>query len=141
MRQSCIDGAEEQRSEQAVEHVQIVHYCYSDDTTGATSAPWLITLLPASGRKADPDFADALDGDIIVQDVSWGVSQNAGHKIEAGNQPMAGSERRSIGPRTAIVLGTCDNVVMSLLPYASYSAVAGAGHLQTWRGVDLSSPR
>ena len=107
MRQSCIDGAEEQRSEQALEHVQIVHYCYRNDTTGATSVPWLITLLPASGRKADPDFADTVDGDIIVQDENTGVSQNAGQKIETGLLPMAMKRAPVLrGPRTAIALGT-----------------------------------
>ena len=107
MRQSCIIGAEEQRSEQAVEHVQIVHYCYRNDTAGAKSAPWLMTLLPASGRKADPDFADTLDGYLIVQEVNWEVSQNAGHMIETGLTPMAMKRAPVLrGPRTAIALGT-----------------------------------
>ena len=63
-------------------------------------------MLPASGRKASPDIAEGLTGDIIGQSLNWETSHNAGHKIETGNLPMATSERRPTSPRTAIALGT-----------------------------------
>ena len=49
MRQSCIDGAEEQRSEPVLELVQIVHYAtafipaWGDKRSPIPPMPWTVT--------------------------------------------------------------------------------------------------